>query len=334
MATRRTRILVTGGCGFIGSECVRQGVAAGRDIAVVDGLTYAGDRERLRSVRGRFRLHIADIGDARRMKTVFRKERPDGVVHFAAETHVDRSIQAAHPFVRTNIEGTLTLMDACRRQGVRRFIQISTDEVYGEIARGRFKEISPLAPNSPYAASKAAADLLVKAYIRTYGFPAVIVRPSNNYGPWQYPEKLVPVVILRALQGQTVPVYARGHNVREWLHVSDCCRAVWRVFDKGRTGEIYNVGSGLERRNIDTVKRLLYLMGKSPRLIRFVKDRPGHDVRYALDTVKMRALGWRPRVGFDEGMRDVVSWCLDHRSWLERHMKELLRYWKTVYRRA
>ncbi|MGE5280524.1 MAG: dTDP-glucose 4,6-dehydratase [Deltaproteobacteria bacterium] len=335
MTSRRgVKILVTGGCGFIGSEFVRQGVAAGHALAVVDALTYAGDRQRLASVRGRVRLYEADVRDARRLKTILQKEQPDGVVHFAAETHVDRSIQAAHPFISTNVEGTLTVMDACRQQGVGRLVHISTDEVYGDIARGRFKETAPLAPNSPYAASKAAADLLVKAYIRTYGLPAVIVRPSNNYGPWQYPEKLVPVVILRALNGQYVPVYAKGNNIREWLHVSDCARAVWTVYHKGRTGSVYNVGSGHERRNIDTVRRLLALMGKSPALIRFVKDRPGHDVRYALDVSRMRALGWRPRVGFEEGMRDVVAWCLDNRMWLERHLAELARYWKTVYRKA
>ena len=334
MSKRRKKILVTGGCGFIGSEFVRQGVAAGRDIVVVDNMTYAGDRERLKSVRGRFRLCVADIGDARRMKAIFQRERPGGVVHFAAETHVDRSIQEAHPFVRTNVEGTLTLMEACRRQGVGRFIQISTDEVYGEITKGYFKETLPLAPNSPYAASKAAADLFVKSYIRTHGFPAIIVRPSNNYGPWQYPEKLVPVVILRALRGQTIPVYAKGHNVREWLHVSDCCRAVWRIFEKGGLGEIYNVGSGQERRNIDTVRFLLRLMRRSEKMIRFVKDRPGHDIRYAMDAAKVRKLGWRPRVSVEQGMRDVVAWSLDHRPWLEGHLKELTRYWKTVYRKA
>jgi len=334
MAKRREKILVTGGCGFIGSEFVRQGVAAGRRLVVVDSLTYAGDRERLKSVRGRVRLHVADIGDARRMKAVFRKERPAAVVHFAAETHVDRSIQEAHPFVRTNVEGTLVLMEVCRRHGVGRFVHISTDEVYGEIAKGFFKETSRLAPNSPYAASKAAADLLVKAYLRTHGFPAIIVRPSNNYGPWQYPEKLVPVVILKALRGQTIPVYARGHNVREWLHVSDCGRAVWRIFERGRIGEVYNVGSGYERRNIDTVRLLLRLTGRPEKLIRFVKDRPGHDIRYAMDASKVRKLGWRPRVGVEKGMRDVVAWCRRHRSWLERHLEELTRYWKTVYRRA
>jgi hypothetical protein len=210
----------------------------------------------------------------------------------------------------------------------------NTDEVYGEIAKGRFSERSPLAPNSPYAVSKAAADLLVKSYVRTHGFPAIIVRPSNNYGPWQYPEKLVPVVILRALQGQYIPVYARGHNVREWLHVSDCARAVWKVFEKGRIGGVYNVGSGHERRNIDTVKFLLDLLGKSHDMIRFVKDRPGHDVRYCLATARVRSLGWRPRVDFEDGMRDVVAWCLGHRPWLEGHLKELTRYWETVYRKA
>jgi len=334
MGKKRARILVTGGCGFIGSEFVRQGAGSGYDIVVVDALTYAGDAERLGDVRGRFRLRVADIGDAAQMAKVFQKERPAGVIHFAAETHVDRSILEAHPFIRTNIEGTLTLLDACRRQRIGRFVHISTDEVYGEIRRGSFKETSPLAPNSPYAASKAAADLLVKSYMRTYGFPAIIVRPSNNYGPWQYPEKLVPVVILRALQGQYIPVYARGHNVREWLHVSDCAKAVWKIFEKGRIGEVYNVGSGHERRNIDTVKFLLDLLGKPHDMIRFVKDRPGHDVRYCLATARVRSLGWRPRVAFEDGMRDVVAWCLGHRPWLERHLKELTRYWETVYRKA
>ncbi len=313
----KNKILVTGGAGFIGSALVRQAVCRGYRVVVVDKLTYAGDLARLAEVRGDYDFVRADIVDGRRMERIFRDERPAAVIHLAAETHVDRSIRDAAPFIAANVAGTQILLDCCRKFVTPRILHISTDEVYGDIKKGRFKESAPLAPNSPYAASKAAADLLVRSYVRTYGLPAIIVRPSNNYGPWQYPEKLLPVVIVKALQGKRVPVYARGANVREWLHVDDCARAILTVLEKGRCGEVYNVGSGQVRRNIEVVRMLLRLLDKPQRLIKFVDDRPGHDIRYALDFSKIRALGWQPAVSFDGGSRSLVSWSLAHRVWLE-----------------
>ena len=247
-------------------------------------------------------------------------------------THVDRSIHDAAVFIETNIQGTQILLDLSRAYHIKKFIQISSDETYGEIKKGSFSEDSPLSPNSPYAASKASADFLIKAYVRTHDFPAVIVRPSNNYGPWQYPEKLIPVVILKALKDQKVPVYAKGENVREWLYVSDCASAVFLILQKGKPGEVYNVGSGQERRNIDTVRKILHILGKSENLIHYVKDRPGHDFRYSLDCSKIRGLGWRPRIDFREGIEDVVKWYRQHEDWLESKLKYLRTYWEKVYK--
>lgn len=310
------RLLVTGGAGFIGSAFVRQAVAAGERVCVVDKLTYAGDLSRLADIAGRFLFHRADICDAAAMRRIFRGFRPEAVAHFAAESHVDRSIADAAPFIETNVAGTQVLLDASHSAGVRRFLQVSTDEVYGEIARGNFHERSPLNPNSPYAVSKAAADMLARAYQRTYGLAVIVVRPSNNYGPRQFPEKLIPVIITQALAGKPVPVYARGLNVREWLHVDDCCRAIRLCLRKGAPGAVYNIGSGQRMRNIDTVKTILGLLGKPESLIRFVADRPGHDLRYALDSSLIRRkLGWKPRIDFPEGLKLTVQWyCRNPRS--------------------
>lgn len=331
MRKKLPKILVTGGAGFIGSEFVRQGVLKGYPLVVVDKLTYAGDLKRLDEVKKWFKFYKTDVCSVLGMGSIFKKEKPGIVVHFAAESHVDRSIQDASPFIKTNIQGTQVLLDISREYGVERFVHISTDEIYGDIIKGLFKEASPLHPNSPYAASKASADLFIKAAARTHVFPAIIVRPSNNYGPWQYPEKLIPVVILKAQEGQKVPVYSRGENVREWLYVSDCVRAVFLVMERGKTGEIYNVGSGQEKKNIETVKRILEVLGKGPDMISFVKDRPGHDFRYAMDCSKIRALGWRPRVNFDEGLKQTVSWNLENFSWLSGKLRSLKAYWKKVY---
>ncbi len=312
------KLLVTGGAGFIGSEFVRQGIARGYEILVVDKLTYAGDLARLDGVKGKYKFFKADICGADRLDAIFKKERPDCVVHFAAESHVDRSIHNAAPFIETNVCGTQVLLDISRKYETERFVHISTDEVYGEIKRGCFTEESPFSPNSPYAASKAAADLLVKAYIRTHDISALIVRASNNYGPWQYPEKLIPVVIKKALLGQKVPVYARGQNVREWLHVSDCAAAIFLLIEKGKSGQAYNIGSGYEKKNIDTVKELLSILGKSKSLIRFVKDRPGHDFRYCLDCSKIRSLGWKPRLDIGTGLALTAAWYKENFSWLNK----------------
>ncbi len=329
------RVLVTGGAGFIGSEFVRQGVERGYEIAVLDKLTYAGDMARLEDVKDKISFYRCDVTNREFVEHVFSVEKPDVVVHFAAESHVDRSILDATPFLDTNIKGTQVMLDAARRFGVSLFVNIATDEVYGELGEsGHFYENTPLNPNSPYSVSKAAADMLGRAYYRTYRLPVVTVRPCNNYGPWQYPEKLVPVVILRALRNQEVPVYGRGENVREWLYVGDCAEAIWTVVERGKAGEIYNVGSGQERRNIEVVKTILSIMGKPESLITFVKDRPGHDFRYSLCSEKIKKeLGWEAKTEFEEGMEKTVRWYLEHRDWLESKAQELEELWRRVYKK-
>lgn len=316
MEKNKARILVTGGAGFIGSAFVRL-LAGDVPFAIVDKLTYAGDLKRLDEVKGEFKFYKTDICSKKQIEAIFSKEKPDIVVHFAAESHVDRSINDASPFIETNIKGTQVLLDASRKFKVKKFIFISTDEVYGEIANGKFTEKSPIKPNSPYAASKAAADLLTQAYIRTYNFPAIIIRPCNNYGPWQFPEKLIPVAIASVLKGGKVPVYAKGQNVREWLYVDDCARGILKIMQKGKIGEIYNLGSGIESKNINTVKLILQYLGVSQSRYKFVKDRPGHDLRYSLDCSKIKKeLIWRPQVSFKEGLRLTVNWYLQHKTWL------------------
>lgn len=317
MRKRIRKILVTGAAGFIGSEFARQAVRSGFRVIVIDKLTYAGDLKRLDEIKGRYTFYKCDICDSGRVNLIFKKERPEGVVNFSAETHVDRSIKDATHFIGTNIEGVRVLLEASRGYGVRRFVQISTDEVYGEIQKGNFSETSPLCPNSPYSATKAAADLLIKSYIRTYKFPAMILRPSNNYGPWQYPEKLIPVIINNAIEGRKVPIYSKGLNVREWLYVSDCARAVLFLLNKGRIGEIYNIGSGHKEKNIDVARRILRALGKPFALIEFVKDRPGHDWRYALDSSKIRRLGWRPAISFERGIEETAAWNTANHRWLK-----------------
>jgi dTDP-glucose 4,6-dehydratase len=317
------KLLVTGGAGFIGSEFVRQGVERGYQIAVIDKLSYAGDVERLKNVEEKITFYKVDVTDRVSLGEVFKKERPDIVVHWAAESHVDRSILDASPFLDTNIKGTQVLLDIARQYEIKKFINISTDEVYGDLDEdGQFYEATPLNPSSPYSVSKASADMLGRAYHRTYGLPVITIRPSNNYGPWQYPEKLIPVVILKALNNQKVPVYAKGENVREWLFVSDCAKAVFETVEKGRAGEIYNVGSGEEKRNIDVVKAILKILGKTEDLIEFVKDRLGHDFRYSLNSDKIRReIGWNPKVQFPEGIQKTVKWYLDNVEWVKRKIK-------------
>jgi dTDP-glucose 4,6-dehydratase len=305
------KVLVTGGAGFIGSEFVRQGVADGYKIVVVDALTYAGDLKRLEEVKGRFKFYKVDICDKKKLDAVFKAERPHVVAHFAAESHVDRSIEDASPFMDTNVKGTQITLDCSRKYPVQKFLHVSTDEVYGEISKGKFSEHSAFNPNSPYSVSKAAADMLVRAYYRTYGIPVLVVRPSNNYGPWQFPEKLIPVAITRVRAGRKIPVYARGQNVREWLYVSDCAQAIWLVLRKGNVGEAYNIGSGQERKNIDTVKMILRAMNAPQDRIEFVKDRPGHDIRYSLSTAKIKKeLGWQAKTKFPQGLKKTVEWYL------------------------
>lgn len=328
------KILATGAAGFIGSEFVKQALERGYDVCVVDKLTYAGDLKRLEDVLDKVSFYRADVTNKEFVEHIFEKERPDVVVHWAAESHVDRSILDATPFLDTNIKGTFVMLDTAKKFGVEKFVNISTDEVYGELGEsGSFTETDPLNPNSPYSVSKTSADMLGRAFYRTYGFPVVTVRPSNNYGPWQYPEKLIPVVILKALYDEPVPLYGRGENVREWLFVADCAQAVLDVVAKGEPGEVYNVGSGEERRNIEVVKAILDIMGKPHDLITFVKDRPGHDFRYSLDTSKIESeLGWKARVKFEEGIELTVKWYLDNRKWLEEKRRYLEELWSKVYR--
>ena len=313
------KILVTGGAGFIGSSFVRFLVRKNHRVIVVDKLTYAGDLKRLDQIRGKYKFYKTDICDERQIDAIFKRERPQIVAHFAAETHVDRSIVNASPFIETNIKGTQTILDTSRKYKIKKFIHISTDEVYGEIKKGKFSEDSPLNPSSPYAASKAAADLLIKSYIRTYDFPAIIIRPCNNYGPWQYPEKLIPLSILKILKNEKVPVYAEGKNAREWLYVQDCASGIFEICKKGKIGQIYNLGSGYEKKNIEVAKMILKILNKPKSMIQFVKDRPGHDIRYSLSSKKVFAeVKWQAKVKFEEGIKFTVNWCLKHKDWLLR----------------
>jgi dTDP-glucose 4,6-dehydratase len=332
------RILVTGGAGFIGSNFVLLSRAERpQDVLIdVDLLTYAGNLENLRSLEddpGHVFVR-ADVADREAMESIFVEHRPEGVIHFAAESHVDRSILDATPFVRNNILGTQVLLDLSRAHGVSRFLQVSTDEVYGTLGpTGAFREDTPLAPNSPYAASKAAADLLVRAAVQTHGMDAVITRCSNNYGPYQFPEKLIPLMIANALEDQPLPVYGDGQQVRDWLHVEDHCRAIWTVFDRARPGAVYNIGGNNECPNLEVVRRILGELGKGDELIRFVKDRPGHDRRYAMDAERIRAdLGWEPRRRFEEALPATVRWYLENREWWERVRSGAYRaYYETQY---
>jgi dTDP-glucose 4,6-dehydratase len=315
------RILVAGGAGFIGSNFIRYILGAHGDGSVVnvDKLTYAGNLANLEDVAGepRYRFHRTDICDAAGIARIFAEEKPEAVVNFAAETHVDRSIDDPALFLRTNILGTQVLLDAARKAKVARYLQISTDEVYGSLgATGHFSEESPLKPNSPYAASKTSADLLVRAYGKTFGLPVLVTRCSNNYGPYQFPEKLIPFFVTLLHEGKPVPVYGDGMNVRDWIHVEDHSRAVEAVLLRGRPGEIYNVGGGNERTNIEITKLLIAAMGKDERAMKFVPDRPGHDRRYAIDDAKIRAeLGVVPQVPFDQGLRTTVRWYIDNEPW-------------------
>jgi dTDP-glucose 4,6-dehydratase len=317
-------ILVTGGCGFIGSNYVRYLLEADPGVRVVnlDALTYAGSADNLADLAGhpRYRFVRGDVADRGCVRDVV-CAGVSAVVHLAAESHVDRSIRDSGPFVRTNVLGTHALLDAAREFAVPLFLHVSSDEVYGSLGPAElpFTEQSPLAPNSPYAASKAAADLLVRSYVRTFGLPAVITRCSNNYGPYQLPEKLIPLFVTNLLRGDPVPLYGDGENVRDWVHVRDHCAAIELVRRRGRPGEVYNVGGRCEKSNLELTGALLRLLGRPRSLVRFVADRPGHDRRYAIDCAKIRAeLGWRPAVPFEEGLRETVAWYEQHGEWVAR----------------
>ena len=319
-------IIVTGGAGFIGSNFIFHMMKAhpGYRIVCIDKLTYAGNLSTLESVMDDpdFRFVRLDICDREGVDKLFAEEKPDIVVNFAAESHVDRSIEDPGVFLQTNIVGTATLMDACRKYGIKRYHQVSTDEVYGDLPLDRpdlfFTESTPLHTSSPYSSSKAGADLLVLAYHRTYGLPVTISRCSNNYGPYHFPEKLIPLTIINALADKPLPVYGKGENVRDWLYVEDHCKAIDLIIHNGRVGEVYNVGGHNEMRNIDIVKLICKELGKPESLITFVADRKGHDMRYAIDPTKIHSeLGWLPETKFADGIVKTVRWYLDNRSWWE-----------------
>ncbi len=318
------KVLVTGGAGFIGSAFVRMVAREHPDWDVInlDKLTYAGNLDNLTALEDhpRYRFVRGDIADAPLVEALFAEVRPDAVVHFAAESHVDRSIHSPEPVIRTNLNGTFALLEGARRQGVARFLHVSTDEVYGSIAEPlEADENYPLKPSSPYSASKAGSDLMALGYYTTYKVPVLVTRASNNYGPYQFPEKLIPLMISNALEDGELPVYGDGMQVRDWLFVDDHCRALLSVLDKGRPGEIYNVGGSLSLPNIDVVKRILAITGKPESLMRRVTDRPGHDRRYALSSGKLtQETGWAPRMPFDEGLTATVSWYAANGEWLGR----------------
>ena len=318
-----TTYVVTGGAGFIGSGFVRLALAERPDLHIVDVdlLTYAGNLENLKGVpEDRHSFRRADICDPDAMGAAI-PDRADALLNFAAETHVDRSILGPMAFVRTNVLGTQTLLDAARAKGVKRFLQVSTDEVYGSLGPKdpAFTEDSPLVPSSPYAASKAAADLLVLAARHTYGQDVVLTRCSNNYGPYQFPEKLIPLVLSNALEDKPLPVYGDGRQVRDWITTDDHSRAILAVVERGRPGAVYNIGARSERCNLDVVREILRQVAKPESLIRFVKDRPGHDRRYAMDPSRIEAeLGWRPLVSFEQGLADTIRWYRDHQDWWRR----------------
>ena len=334
-------IIVTGGAGFIGSNFIYYQLKQHPEdrIVCLDALTYAGNLKTLDAAmkHDSFRFVKGDIADREAVYRLFEEERPDIIVNFAAESHVDRSVVNPEIFLRTNLMGTQVLMDACRQYGIRRYHQVSTDEVYGDLPLDRpellFTEETPLHTSSPYSASKAGADLMVLAYARTFHLPVSITRCSNNYGPYHFPEKLIPLMISRALADESLPVYGRGENIRDWLYVEDHCAAIDLVMRKGREGEIYNVGGHNERTNLDVVKTILRELGKPESLITYVTDRPGHDRRYAIDPTKIHGeLGWLPQTSFDDGIRKTVQWYLDNRSWWQDILKgEYQDYYQKMY---
>ncbi|WP_318507268.1 dTDP-glucose 4,6-dehydratase [Bacillus sp. T3] len=332
------KLLITGGAGFIGSNFVRYMVKKypNYNIVNLDLLTYAGNLENLKDIENapNYKFVRGDIADCDFINGLFQEEKFDYVLNFAAESHVDRSITDPGIFVQTNIQGTLALLDAAKTLGVKKYLQVSTDEVYGTLGEtGYFTEETPLAANSPYSASKAGADLLVRAYNETFGLPVNITRCSNNYGPFHFPEKLIPLMIINALNDKELPVYGDGLNVRDWLHVEDHCQAIDLVLHNGRDGEVYNVGGNNERTNIEIVKTILKALDKPESLIKYVKDRPGHDRRYAIDATKLRTeLGWTPKYTFETGIKQTIQWYLDNKDWWENIISgEYQDYFKSQY---
>ncbi|MDI6780366.1 MAG: dTDP-glucose 4,6-dehydratase [Bacteroidota bacterium] len=334
-------ILVTGGAGFIGSNFIHYMLETHPDYTIVnfDKLTYAGNLENLKNIENSPRYHFVkgDICNKQDVVNAIDKFSIDTIVNFAAESHVDRSIIGAAVFVETNVLGTQVLLDSAKENGIKKFLQVSTDEVYGSLEHdGKFTEETPLHPNSPYAASKASADLLALAYNHTFGMPVLITRCSNNYGPYQFPEKLIPLMIANALNDKPLPVYGNGLNVRDWLHVRDHCEAIDVVLHKGISGEVYNIGGNNEWKNIEIVKLLLNKLNKPESLITYVKDRLGHDLRYAIDASKIkRELGWEPRYTFEKGIDETTRWYLENKEWWERIISgEYQEYYKLLYERS
>ena len=335
------KIIVTGGAGFIGSNFVHHMVNKYPDYEIInlDLLTYAGNLENLKPVENKpnYRFVKGDIADRKFIFDLFEKEKPDVVVNFAAESHVDRSITDPEAFVRTNVMGTTTLLDACRTYGIKRYHQVSTDEVYGDLPLDRpdlfFTETTPLHTSSPYSSSKASADLFVLAYHRTYGMPVTVSRCSNNYGPYHFPEKLIPLMIANALNDKPLPVYGKGENVRDWLYVEDHCRAIDLIIHKGRVGEVYNVGGHNEMKNIDIVKIICKELGKPESLITFVGDRKGHDMRYAIDPTKIHnELGWLPETKFADGIKKTIQWFFEHEDWMKNVTSgDYQKYYEDMY---
>lgn len=335
------KIIVTGGAGFIGSNFIFHMLKSHPEdyIICLDKLTYAGNLSTLAPImdNAHFRFVRADICDRKAVDALFEEEHPNMVVNFAAESHVDRSIENPQLFLETNIIGTSVLMDACRKYGIQRYHQVSTDEVYGDLPLDRpdlfFTEATPIHTSSPYSSSKASADLLVLAYYRTYGFPVTISRCSNNYGPYHFPEKLIPLMIINALHDKPLPVYGDGQNVRDWLYVEDHCRAIDLILQKGRVGEVYNVGGHNEMKNIDIVKLICKALGKPESLIHFVKDRKGHDRRYAIDPAKIhRELGWLPETKFADGIQKTIQWYLDNEEWWQPIVNgDYVKYYDRMY---
>ena len=335
------KLIVTGGAGFIGGNYIHIMLKKHPEdeIICLDALTYAGNLETLEPVmkNPKFKFVKGDIADREFVYDLMEKERPEVIVNFAAESHVDRSIVNPELFLRTNIIGTSVLLDACRKYGITRYHQVSTDEVYGDLPLERkdlfFTETTPLHTSSPYSASKASADLLVLAYHRTYKLPVTISRCSNNYGPYHFPEKLIPLMIANALNNKPLPVYGKGENVRDWLYVADHCNAIDLIIRQGKVGEIYNIGGHNERRNLDVVKTILKELGKPESLIHFVTDRPGHDWRYAIDPTKIHnELGWLPETKFEDGIKETVQWYLENKPWWEHIINgEYQNYYKKMY---
>ena len=308
-----SKVLITGGAGFIGSTFVKMMLSKGNEIVVLDALTYAGNKDNLKSILDKITFIHGDIRNRKDVENAMKG--CEEVAHFAAETHVDRSITDPEPFLSTDVLGTGILLDVARKLDVKKFLHVSTDEVYGSIKEGKFTEEDPFRPNSPYSSSKAGGDLLARAFYKTYGMPVLVVRPSNNYGPNQHPEKLMPLFITNLLMDKKVPVYGKGANVRDWLFVEDCCKGIMTVMDKGNFGEAYNIGGECEKINMEVTRIILKLLGKTDGMINYVEDRKGHDFRYALSNDKIRKLGWSPTTPFDEGMRKTVEWYKSNSWW-------------------